>query len=177
MNHYSGSKHHSGIYARAIFLAVMLAAAVCATESSEPKKQPEASAPSSEDLEQKWGIKITSLQLSANGFVVDFRYKVLDPEKAVSLGKRENKPLLIDQATGAKFRVPTTPKIGPLRQTAVRPTAGKIYFMLFATGKFVKPGNKVTVVIGDFRAENLIVEGPLEGKGMKEEGGEGTKVK
>lgn len=155
----------------------MLVVAVCMAENSEPKKQPEALAPTGEELEQKWGIKITSLQLSANGFVVDFRYKVLDPAKAATLGKRENKPLLIDQTTGAKFRVPTTPKVGSLRQTAVRPTAGKIYFMLFATGKFVKPGNKVTVAIGDFRAENLIVEGPLEGKGMKEEGGEGTKVK
>jgi hypothetical protein len=156
----------------------MLVAVVWVAGSPEPKKQPEVSSPVSEDLEQKWGIKITNLQLSANGFVVDFRYKVLDPEKAATLGKRENKPVLIDQATGAKFRVPTTPKVGSLRQTAVHPTAGKIYFMLFATGKLIKPGNKVTVVIGDFRAENLVVEGPSENRTQKAEGGgEGAKVK
>jgi hypothetical protein len=177
MNYQIGSKRFR-LFVWASFFASMLVAASCMAGTPEPKKQAEVSPPVSEDLEQKWGIKITSLQLSANGFVVDFRYKVLDPEKAATLGKRENKPLLIDQATGAKFRVPTTPKVGSLRQTAVHPTAGKVYFMLFATGKLVKPGNKVTLVIGDFRAENLVVERPSENRTPNAEGGgERAKVK
>ena len=91
--------------------------------------------------------------------MVDFRYKVLDPEKAELLLKPENKPTLIDQATGAKLLVPTTPKIGALRQHTRRPIAGKVYFMLFAnTRKHVRSGDRVTIVAGDFRVENLIVE-------------------
>ena len=57
------------------------------------------------------------------------------------------------------MNVPNTPKIGPLRQTATQMEAGKVYFMLFAnSGRLVKAGSRVTVAIGDFRAENLTVE-------------------
>jgi len=110
-------------------------------------------------LEQKWGIQVTSLHLSANGYMVDFRYKVVDPEKAAALGNPKAKPYLVDQATSAKLFVPRSPKVGPLRQSAENLMAGKIYFTLFSnSGKLVKKGNKVTVVIGNFKAENMVVE-------------------
>jgi hypothetical protein len=91
--------------------------------------------------------------------MIDFRYRVLDPDKAAMLGDRRYAPCLIDQASGTRLRVPNTPKLGPLRQSATRLEAGKIYFMLFAnSGLLVKSGSKVTIVIGDFRAEDLTVE-------------------
>ena len=75
------------------------------------------------------------------------------------LGDRRYKPRMIDQLTGTQMTVPNTPKLGPLRQSATRLEAGKIYFMLFAnTGSLIKSGRKVTVVIGDFKVENLTVE-------------------
>lgn len=111
------------------------------------------------EWETKWGIQVSSLRLTAGGNMIDFRYKVLDPKKAAPLGDRENKAYLIDQATGAKFLVPTTPKIGPLRQKAQNLTAGQSAFVIFVNpGKYVKAGDKVTVVIGDFRVENLVIE-------------------
>ena len=110
-------------------------------------------------LEQNWGVQVTSLHLSANGYMVDFRYKVVEPEKAATLGDPKAKSYLIDQATGARLLVPRTPKVGPLRQSAERLTAGKVYFTLFSNrNRIVKSGSKVTVVVGDFRAENLVVE-------------------
>lgn len=122
-------------------------------EAQDHKKQDEAS------LEERWGIKILRIRQSANGYMLDFRYRIIDSDKASKLVDRKNKPYLIDQASGAKFMVPSSPKIGPLRQTAIKPIANRNYFILFANpGKYVKPGNKVTVVIGDFRAENLVVE-------------------
>jgi hypothetical protein len=112
-----------------------------------------------ESLESKWGAAVSSTRLSAGGYMIDFRYKVLDPVKAAPLAKRENKAYLIDQATGAKFLVPTTPKVGALRQNPRQLEAGKIYFMFFANpGNYLKAGSKVTVVIGDYRVENLVVE-------------------
>ena len=91
--------------------------------------------------------------------MIDFRYKVLDPVKAATLADRQAKPYLLDQATGAKLSVPRSPKVGPLRQAAENLTAGKVYFALFSNpGKLVKQGNKVTVVVGGFRAENLVVQ-------------------
>ena len=110
-------------------------------------------------LEQKWGIEVTSLHLSANGYMVDFRYKVLDPGKAAALADPKAKPYIVDQATGAKLVVPRSPKVGPLRQSAESLTPGKVYFALFSNARrAVKPGSKVTVVIGDFKAENLAVQ-------------------
>jgi hypothetical protein len=90
--------------------------------------------------------------------MLDFRYKVLDPDKASLMLNRKEKPFLIDQATGEKFIVPSPPKIGPLRTTAIKPKQGKTYFILFANpGKFIDRGNMVTIEIGDFEARNLIV--------------------
>ena len=110
-------------------------------------------------LADRWGIEITSLRTSAHGHMIDFRYRVLDPAKAGTLADVRYNPILIDQATGIQMKVPNTPKLGPLRQSAKRLQAGKIYFMLFAnSGLLVKPGSRVTIEIGDFKAENLTVE-------------------
>lgn len=110
-------------------------------------------------LEKRWGVEVVGVRLSGNGRLVDFRYKVLDPEKAGNLGDREVKPFLIDQASGATLLVPKTPKVGPLRQTGLKPEPGKVYFMLFANPAcLVKVGSKVTLTVGDFHLDNLIVE-------------------
>jgi hypothetical protein len=110
-------------------------------------------------LEEKWGIRPESLRLSAAGHMLDFRYRVTDPKKAIKIMKDPNPTTyLLDQASKVKLAVPSTPKIGSLRQTDMDPKAGRIYFSLFSNpGGLVKAGNKVTVVIGEFRAENLVV--------------------
>ncbi len=111
------------------------------------------------DLEAEWGIRVVSLRQTANGHLLDFRYRVVDPEKAALLLRREHKPVLIDEATGKKFPVPQMPKIGALRQSSLAPEAGKVYFILFKNPfGLLKSGSKVTVVIGDFKAENLVVD-------------------
>ena len=112
-----------------------------------------------ENLEQKWGIQLSGLFLSAGGNMVDFRYKVVDPAKAAFLTKPEIKPELLNQVTGTKLIVPNSTDVGPMRQTSRPYVAGKLYFMLFAnTRHHVKSGDKVTISAGDFKVENLIVE-------------------
>ncbi|MFZ5799349.1 MAG: hypothetical protein ACYCYR_11145 [Desulfobulbaceae bacterium] len=110
------------------------------------------------DTRERWGIEITSLRMTAAGHMIDFRYRVLDPEKARPLFDRRNKAYLIDEASGKVLSVPTTAKIGPLRTTGDI-KEGRIYWMFFGnTTGLVKAGSKATVVIGDFRAEHLVVE-------------------
>ena len=136
-------------------LSMCLLSAVCAA-ADRGSMQPIQNTRSS--LEERWGIKLLSIRLSAEGYMLDFRYRVLDPEKAKPLFDRQSKPYLVDEVTGAMFVVPEPPKVGALRTTR-KPVPDRNYFILFANpGKFVKPGNKVTIVIGDFRAENLIVQ-------------------
>lgn len=114
--------------------------------------------PAAEDLAAHWGIEVSALRLSAKGNLVDFRYRVIDPAKAAILGSTQIKPVLIDQTSGAELHVPSMPKVGPLRSTAQRLVAGKIYTALFSNpGLRVKKGHNVTIVFGDFRAENLTV--------------------
>lgn len=127
-------------------------------DNPEEKKQDIAIAKNYQDINEKWGIKPLNMRLSAGGYMLDFRYRVTDSEKASPLFSRAIKPFLIDQATGAKFLVPEPPKVGALRQTR-KPIADKNYFIIFANpGNYVKKGNKVTVVIGDLKIENLVVE-------------------
>lgn len=110
-------------------------------------------------IAEKWGVEIASVRLSAGGQIVDFRYRVLDPEKASPLMSRQIKPYLIDQASHARFGVSDAPKVGALRQTTLKLTPGRIYFILFANvGQVIHQGSKVTAVVGEFRAENLTVE-------------------
>ncbi len=111
--------------------------------------------------EKIWGIRPLSVQLTAAGNLLDYRFRVIDPDKALALMKRGDKAYLIDQASGIKLTVPRT-KVGPLRQTGSRPTAGKVYPILFSnTAKVVKQGSKITLVIGGFRRENIVVGAPI----------------
>ncbi len=109
-------------------------------------------------IEEQWGIRPKAIRLTGEQFFLDFRYKILDPDKAAAVTKRGEKAFLIDQDTGKSLPV-TVNKLGPMRSTTVKPTAGKDYVILFTNpGRMVKKGAKVTLVIGELRIENLIVE-------------------
>ena len=110
------------------------------------------------DLAEQWGIEVTSIRLSTHDHMIDYRYRVLDADKAADLHKRQIKPHLIHQETGKVLSVPDTAKLGPLRNSNM-PQEGRIYWMFFGNaGKLVKAGDLVTVVIGDYRVEDLVVE-------------------
>jgi hypothetical protein len=149
----------SAIGGYAVFIVFSAYAAFCLSACSGIKSVKENETARKVEFETGWGVQIAGLRLSASGYMLDFRFKVIDPEKARYILDRKNKAMLIDEETGAKFIVPSSPKIGSLRQTAMQPRSGITYFMFFANpGKFIKSGKKVTVVIGDFRAVNLTVE-------------------
>jgi hypothetical protein len=146
------SRRHKFI--RVILVFVFLPLAGCAATGGSQRSASDA--PSVFD--EKWGVRVLSIRQSAEGYMLDFRYRVIDAEKAAPLFDRKIKPHLIDEATGAKFLVPEPPKVGALRTTRP-PLAGRNYFIIFANpGRYIKKGSKVTVVIGEFRAENLVVE-------------------
>ena len=109
------------------------------------------------NLADQWGIELTAIRMTAAGHMVDFRYRILDTKKAAPLFKRHIKPYLIHQASGKVLAVPNTAKVGSLRNTNT-PQQGRIYWMFFGNNRLVQTGDKVTVVIGDFRVENLTVQ-------------------
>jgi len=111
------------------------------------------------DAEKKWGIKILSLRPTAAGHLLDLRFRVVDPPKASDLLNSEKKAYLVDQASGKTLPVPVT-RLGPMRQMTLKPVTDRVYFILFSNGQgVVREGDKVTLVIGDLKIENITVEG------------------
>jgi hypothetical protein len=105
-----------------------------------------------------WGIDSLSVKLAESGEVVRFSYRVLDPDRAKALNDKGNEPSLIDPRAGVKLVVPKMEKIGQLRQTGAA-EAGKAYWIAFSNkGRPVKKGARVNIVIGEFRADGLVVD-------------------
>lgn len=109
-------------------------------------------------MKRDWGVEVLFVREASAGYMLEFRYKVLDPEKAAPLFERQTKPVLTHGESGARLIVPTPAKTGALRNSNT-PLADHHYWMFFANpGKLVKPGDHVTIEIGDFVAANLVVE-------------------
>lgn len=105
-----------------------------------------------------WGVDTLSVKSAESGEIIRFTYRVLDPDKAKTLNDKKNEPSLIDPGAGVKLVVPSLEKVGKLRQSST-PEAGKIYWMAFSNkGRLVKPGHRVNIVIGQFRADGLEVQ-------------------
>lgn len=105
-----------------------------------------------------WGVDSIVAKLAESGELVRFSYRVLDPVKATALNDKANTALLNDPQAGVSLVVPTMEKIGALRQSTT-PEAGRSYWMTFSNkGRRVARGHRVDVVIGPFKASNLVVD-------------------
>jgi hypothetical protein len=105
-----------------------------------------------------WGVDSLAVKWTESGEIIKFTYRVLDPAKAQELNNKKAEPTLIDPRAGVKLSVPALEKIGQLRQTG-SPVAGTAYWMAFSNvGRVVKRGDHVSVVIGNFRADGLVVD-------------------
>jgi hypothetical protein len=105
-----------------------------------------------------WGVDMLSVKLTESGQIVRFTWRVLDPEKAKPLSDKVSQPSLIDPQAGVSLVVPTLENIGMMRQAST-PEEGKSYWMAFSNkGRVVKKGDRVNVVIGQFRADGLAVD-------------------
>jgi hypothetical protein len=105
-----------------------------------------------------WGVDSLAVKWGESGEVIRFTYHVLDADKAKVLNDKKFEPSLIDPQAGVKLVVPAMENVGQLRQSAP-PEAGKSYWMVFSNkGRPVKRGDHVSVVIGDFHADGLVVD-------------------
>jgi hypothetical protein len=105
-------------------------------------------------LEERYGIRVTLIGVTAAGGMVDFRFLVLDPQKALQLYNDPVKmPKLIAVEKGIPITVPREDKqIDEL-------VAGRVYFILFPNpGGVVKPGMPVSVVIDELHLEPILAK-------------------
>ena len=150
---------------RLMFLSVLLVAIAlqlfgCATTAGTATTN-RAGDPQMRAAEDKFGIKVKALHLSASGYILDLRYRVTDPEKASPLLDPKRKVYLIDDAHQAKLGVPESPIIGGMRQTSRNYVVytDRDYFILFVNpGKVVHSGDTLTLATDDLKIASLTVE-------------------
>ncbi len=105
-----------------------------------------------------WGVDSLRVKYTESGEIIRFSWRVLDPAKAAMLNDKKAEPSLMDPEAGVSLVVPQMEKVGKLRQSST-PVAGQSFWMAFSNkGRVVKPGHRVTIVIGQFRADWLEVE-------------------
>lgn len=113
-----------------------------------------------ETLREQWGVEILGIRLASGDYMMDFRFRVLDVDKALTLFDHQIKPHLIVDRTNIKLPVPMAAKVGAFRPTNrgqnIKPD--KNYYMIFGNpDRHVKAGETVTIVVGDFRVDHLLV--------------------
>jgi hypothetical protein len=109
-------------------------------------------------FEGVWGVDELRVKVAESGELIRFNYRVVDPQKATALNDKKAEPELLDPKAGVKLTVPQMEKVGKLRQSSA-PKPGLTYWMAFSNPTLaVKRGHRVDVVIGSFRATNLLVE-------------------
>jgi len=107
---------------------------------------------------KNWGVEILGVRTISSGWMLEFKYRILDADKAGLLNEKRAKAFVIDEATDIRLAVPAMENIGELRQ-APRPEEGRIYYIMFGNpNQLVKRGGRVDVVVGRFRADGVFVE-------------------
>ena len=105
-----------------------------------------------------WGVDSLSVKWAESGEIIRFSYRILDADKAKELQDKKAEPSLIDPQAGVSLVVPSLEQVGQLRQSTDA-EAGKSYWMAFSNkGRLVKRGDHVIIVIGQFRADGLVVD-------------------
>jgi hypothetical protein len=105
-----------------------------------------------------WGVEALSVKAVESGEIIRFSYHVIDADKAKPLNDKQVDPALIAPEKGVKLVVPSLEQVGMLRQMST-PIEGKSYWMAFSnSGRLVRRGDHVNIVIGQFHADNLVVE-------------------
>jgi hypothetical protein len=109
--------------------------------------------------ESVWGIGDPTIKAVESGVILRFSYRVLDPEKARALHDKKLNPVLVSPEKGISLVIPTMEKVGQLRQAPQNIVPGESYWMAFSnSGRLLKPGDRVDIVIGNFHARGLLVE-------------------
>ena len=114
--------------------------------------------PARDDLEKTFGIRITALRTIAANRMLDLRYVVADPVKAEPMLSKNARVKLIHESTKEACAVVST-RLGPMRQTTMKPEAGRMYFILFkvpATG--VKSGEMARIQLEGMESRPIPIE-------------------
>ena len=104
----------------------------------------------------RYGIDVTLIGVSAAGGLVDFRYQVVDPDKANPIiHDIDLFPKLVEENTGATLVMRSLPH----NHKKELEFGGSYFFLLPNANNALHEGSRVTLVIGDARLEHIRVRG------------------
>ncbi len=107
-------------------------------------------------LAARYGVDVDLIAVTAANGLVEFRYVVVDPDKATRLlHETELAPTLVEEDTGATIRMSAPPHKhgGELR------LGGSYFFLMANANNALHEGSVVTLVMGDTRVEHITVQG------------------
>jgi hypothetical protein len=109
-----------------------------------------------EGMAARYGIDITLVAVTAAGGLIDFRYQVVDPDKANAIiHDIDLYPKLVVEDTGATLAVRSLPH----NHGKVLELGGSYFFLLPNANNAVHAGSLLTLVVGDARLEHVVVQG------------------
>ena len=95
---------------------------------------------------------MTLIAVTAAGGYVDFRFRVVDADKAAQLLQAENQPVLVAEDSGLTLKLSALPD----QETLV---LDRVYFFLYPNAQnAIESGSLVTVVMGDLRLEHQVAQ-------------------
>jgi hypothetical protein len=110
--------------------------------------------PVNAEMEERFGIRFTFLAVTADGGLLDLRYRVIEQDKARNFGHyTETSPMLIVESTGAVVDVTQ------MGRHNHRMEPGRIYYILFRNmGDAVHRGDLVTIDVGGVKLEHVVAQ-------------------
>src|SRR5215471_6978424 len=122
--------------------------------SAEPPAQWRRAAVSAPGLAERSGVRLIRVAVTGGGGLLDLRYQVVDPNKAVAVHEAKTPPAIIDERTGL---VLNRLLMGHAHQGELKPAV--TYYLVFEnTGNWVRRGSEVTVLLGDAQVEHVVVK-------------------
>lgn len=121
--------------------------------SGQPVRHPVA-VPASPAIEDKWGVRVSMVGVTADGGMVDVRFTVVDTDKALEMftGTR-NLPVLVAEDSGMVLN--STSQMA--HKHTLRP--GETYFLLYRnTRGAIKSGTPVTLAFKTMRLKHVTAE-------------------
>ena len=109
---------------------------------------------SASGLAERSGVRLIRVAVTGGGGLLDLRYQVVDPNKAVTVHEAKTPPAIIDERTGL---VLNRLLMGHAHHGQLKPAV--TYYLIFEnTGNWVRRGSEVTVLLGDAQVEHVVVK-------------------
>ena len=122
--------------------------------SVSPPPEWRRTAVSASGLAERSGVRLVRVAVTAGGGLLDLRYQVVDPSKAVAVHEARTPPAIIDERTGL---VLNRLLMGHAHHGVLKPAV--TYYLIFEnTGNWVRRGSEVTVLLGDAQVEHVVVK-------------------